>query len=108
NLVGAHEAHHREADTEAVARAAVYVDSRQGALSEAGDLLIPIGEGKFSRDHIIGEIGEVLEGKAPGRRNETQVTLYKSLGVFAQDLFAAVRVLEAARQAGAGESVDFP
>ena len=108
NLVGAHEAHHREADTEAVARAAVYVDSRRGALSEAGDLLIPIGEGKLSRDHIIGEIGEVLEGKAPGRRNETQVTLYKSLGVFAQDLFAAVRVLEQAKQAGIGESVDFP
>jgi ornithine cyclodeaminase len=108
NLVGAHEPGHREADSETVGRAAVYVDSRTSALREAGDLLIPIGEGRIEATHILGEIGEVLEGRAPGRRHAAQVTLYKSLGMVAQDLFAAAQVLDAARATGAGTAVDFP
>jgi ornithine cyclodeaminase len=108
NLVGAHEARHREADTDAVTCAEIYVDWRRGALSEAGDLLIPMSEGKLSASDIAGEIGEVLEGRAPGRGDERQVTLYKSLGVFAQDLFAAGEVLLAAKKEGAGTEVAFP
>jgi len=95
NLVGAHEAEHREADSDAVAGAAVYVDSRRAALQEAGDLLIPIAEGRIGEAHIRGELGEVLEGRVRGRESAEQVTLYKSLGLAAQDLFAAVAVLEA-------------
>jgi ornithine cyclodeaminase len=108
NLVGSHEAHHREADTEAVTRATVYVDSRRGALSEAGDLLIPIKEGRMSADDIVGEIGEVLAGAAPGRRDGQQITLYKSLGMVAQDLFAAEFVLRQALAEGAGTAIHFP
>jgi len=108
NLVGSHEAHHREADTEAVTHATVYVDSRRGALSEAGDLLIPIKEGRMSADDIVGEIGEVLAGAAPGRRDGQQITLYKSLGMVAQDLFAAEFVLRRAQSGGVGTSIAFP
>jgi ornithine cyclodeaminase len=108
NLVGSHEPQHREADTLAVAKAAVYVDSRAGALREAGDLLIPLREGRIGETHICGELGEVLEGRAPRRRDAAQVTLYKSLGLVAQDLYAAAYVLEAARATGAGTAVDFP
>lgn len=108
NLVGSHEANHREADTEAVTRSAIFVDSRRGALSEAGDLLIPMDEGRLSPGDLVGEIGEVLAGAAPGRRNPRQITLYKSLGIVAQDLFAAAHVLQAAQQAGAGLTIDFP
>jgi ornithine cyclodeaminase len=108
NLVGSHEAHHREADTEAVTRATVYVDSRRGALSEAGDLLIPIKEGRMSADDIVGEIGEVLAGAAPGRRDGQQITLYKSLGMVAQDLFVAEFVLRRAQSSGVGTSIAFP
>lgn len=108
NLVGAHEAHDREADSEAVSSSSIYVDSRQGALSEAGDLLIPIAEGRIAADDIIGEIGEVLLGLAPDRVNDEQITLYKSLGTFAQDLFAADYILQLARDRGAGQTVDFP
>ena len=106
NLVGSHEAEHREADSEAVTRAGVYVDSRRGALREAGDLLIPMGEGCFSPAHILGEIGEVLSGAVPGRQGERQVTLYKSLGVIAQDLFAAEHVLQRAQAGDAGIRID--
>jgi ornithine cyclodeaminase len=108
SLVGSHESEHREADTEAVSRAAVYVDSRRGALAEAGDLLIPMGEGRFATEDIVGEIGEVLAGTAPGRRDGTQVTLYKSLGIVAQDLFAAEYVLQRAGLQGTGSRIAFP
>ncbi len=108
NLVGAHEPHDREADSEAVAKSAIYVDSRQGALSEAGDILIPLSEGKISEKDIIGEIGDVLLGNAPGRQDQQQITLYKSLGIVAQDLFAAEHVLRKARETGRGKLVEFP
>lgn len=107
-LVGAHEPEHREADGEAVARARVYVDSLAGALREAGDLLIPLAEGRIKRRHILGEIGRVLSGQIPGRRAATDITLYKSLGLFAQDLFAAAAVLAAARDRGVGQAMAFP
>jgi ornithine cyclodeaminase len=93
NLVGAHTAATREADTALIARARVYVDSKVSARSEAGDLLIPEREGAIGPDHVAGEIGEVLLGRVPGRRNEREVTVYKSLGLVAQDLMAAQRAL---------------
>lgn len=108
NLVGAHEPKHREADTAAVAKAAVYVDSLEGALAEAGDILIPIAEGAVTRDHIAGEIGDVLLGHAPGREDSSQITLYKSLGLFAQDLFVGSYLLEKALNHGKGLPVEFP
>jgi ornithine cyclodeaminase len=105
NLVGAHEAGHREADSDAVAGAAVYVDSRQAAWREAGDLLIPLAEGRIGEAHIRGELGEVLEGRVAGRESAEQVTLYKSLGLVAQDLFAAEQVFRRATAEGAGQRV---
>jgi ornithine cyclodeaminase len=108
NLIGAHEPQDREADSDAVAKSGVYVDSRRGALKEAGDILIPISEGRIRQKHIIGEIGEVLLGNASGRQDGNQITLYKSLGLVAQDLFAAEYVLNNARKTGKGQVVEFP
>jgi ornithine cyclodeaminase/alanine dehydrogenase-like protein (mu-crystallin family) len=108
NLVGAHEPHDREVDSEAVARSAIYVDSRAGALTEAGDLLIPISEGTISEKDIVGEIGNVLLGNKPGRKDEQQITLYKSLGIVAQDLYAAEHVFSKAQKTGRGQLVEFP
>ena len=92
NLVGAHRPDHREADSAAVAGATVFVDSREGAMQEAGDLLIPLGEGRLSDSDIRGELGEVLAGKVPGRRDPEERTVFKSLGHVAQDLYAAEAV----------------
>jgi len=102
NLVGAHEPDAREADSALVARARVYVDSLASAMHEAGDLLMPIAEGLITRDHIVGEIGAVLEGDLANRRDDREITLYKSLGIVAQDLFAADCVLTALGRSGDG------
>ena len=89
NLIGAHTATAREADSALIARARVYVDSKLAAEREAGDVLIPLGEGAIGRDHVVAEIGEVLLGRVPGRRDDREVTVYKSLGLVAQDLILA-------------------
>lgn len=108
NLVGAHRADHREIDSTGLVRSALFVDSRESALREAGDLLIPVAEGKISAGHIRGEIGDVLAGRVPGRSSDRQMTIYKSLGLVAQDLYAAAQVFSAARASGTGQTVEFP
>jgi ornithine cyclodeaminase/alanine dehydrogenase-like protein (mu-crystallin family) len=94
NLVGAHSAGHREADSELVARAAVYVDSMESLEHEGGDLLIPLNEGRISPAHIRGELGAVLKGEVAGRRSSDEITLYNSVGVATQDLYAALRAYQ--------------
>ena len=89
NLVGAHTPTAREADTALIARGRVYVDSLAAAWREAGDLLSPFNEGVIDRRHVVGEIGNVLLGDIGGRTSVDDITVYKSLGVIAQDLVAA-------------------
>ena len=72
-----------------VARARVFVDSREAALQEAGDLVIPIREGRFGPDHLAAELGDVAAGRAPGRTSPSQVTVFKSLGLAVEDVAAA-------------------
>lgn len=89
NLVGAHAPTTREADTALIAAGRLYVDSLSSAFVEAGDILIPIDEGAIGRDHVIGEIGALQLGRIPGRTGDADITIYKSLGMVAQDLVAA-------------------
>jgi len=95
NLVGSHHPSAREADTLAVSQASVFVDHLPSTLVEAGDILIPVAEGAFDTADIMGEIGSVATGAIPGRLRDDEITLYKSLGVAAQDVFAAWAILEA-------------
>jgi len=104
NAVGACFASARELDTEAVRRSRLYVDRRESALHEAGDLLIPMREGALADSHIVAELGEVLLGRAAGRGKRDEITLFKSLGIAIEDLAAAHHVLARARQTGAGVS----
>jgi ornithine cyclodeaminase len=106
NLVGVHTPDAREVDTDAVRQSRVYVDLMESAMNEAGDLLVPIAEGTIDEAHILGEIGQVLAGAVPGRTGDGDITLYKSLGIVAQDLFAAARVYARALEDGAGVEVD--
>jgi ornithine cyclodeaminase len=97
NAVGSSVPFARELDTAAVVRSRLYVDRRESALNEAGDFLIPKKEGAVGDDHIVGEIGEVLLGKVPGRRSANEITLFKSLGLAVEDVACARHVWDKAR-----------
>jgi ornithine cyclodeaminase len=88
NLVGAAIREAAEADVETVRRSRFFVDYRESAMAQAGELLDAIDQGLVTAAHVAGEIGEVLAGQVPGRRSDTEITVYKSLGVAAQDLAA--------------------
>ena len=105
NVVGSSIASAAEIDTPTVARARYIVDCRASALQEAGEYLNAIAAGAIGPEHIAGEIGEVASGTCAGRGHHDEVTIYKSLGIAAQDLAAAAYVLDAARREGAGQIV---
>jgi ornithine cyclodeaminase/alanine dehydrogenase-like protein (mu-crystallin family) len=91
-LVGASIPSRREVDDDCVAMARFFVDYRGSAMAQAGELLHALKAGRVTEAHIVAEIGEVLSGAVAGRRSATEVTVYKSLGVAAQDLAAAMLV----------------
>lgn len=105
NLVGSAIPTTAEADVALVARSEFYVDYREAALAQAGELRNAIAAGAVTADHVRGEIGEVLLGLAPGRSDAAAITVYKSLGVTAQDLAAGAHVLDAARAQGLGRAI---
>ena len=107
NLVGASLASAREADSATLAAGRLFVDRRESAENESGDYLTPLREGLIGPDHIRGELGEVLVGARPGRSSETEITIFKSLGLAVEDLAAARFVYERARQSGAGTWAEF-
>lgn len=107
NAVGASLPTARELDTEAVRRARVFVDRRESALNEAGDLLIPITEGAIAADHLVAELGDLLTGVAAGRRNDSEITLFKSLGLAIEDLASAHYLHDRAKREAAGTWVEF-
>jgi ornithine cyclodeaminase len=96
----------RELDTEAVRRARIFVDRRESALNEAGDLLIPMAEGALDAEAIQGELGEVLLGSCAGRRTDDEITLFESLGLAVEDLAAAHYLDRVGRERGVGVLVD--
>ena len=102
NAAGACFAAARELDTAAVVRSRLFIDRRESTLAESGDFLIPRAEGAIGDDHIVGEIGDVLLGRVPGRRSPDEITLYKSLGIAIQDLAAAHHIYAQATATGGG------
>jgi ornithine cyclodeaminase len=103
--VGACRPTQREMDTALVTASRVFVDSRAGALAEAGDLVIPIQEGAFDASHIAAELGDVFGGRAEGRRAPDEITIFKSLGMAVEDVAAARLAFERAAAAGLGRGV---
>lgn len=102
NAVGAALPSARELDTAAVARSLLFVDRRESALAEAGDVLIPMSEGAFNAEHIRGDLGEVLMGAVPGRESLRDVTVFKSLGLAIEDLAAARHIYDKGVALGTG------
>ena len=86
--VGACRPHQREIDPVLTARARLFVDSREAALVESGDVVMCIAEGRFGPEHIVAELGELVGG-GTGRRSDTEITIFKSLGMAIEDVVAA-------------------
>ena len=105
NAMGANWPQKRELDAAAVGRAnKIVVDSIEQSKMEAGDLLQAFGEDQ-SRWNAVQELSQIVAGKAPGRSNADQITLFKSNGIATWDLAAAVRVYEMAVARGVGKTI---
>ena len=89
DLVGGFRRDMREADDAAVMRARIVVDTYAGALAEAGDIVQPLAHGVITREHIVGELAQLLRGEVRGRTGDADITLFKSVGTALEDLAAA-------------------
>ncbi|RDD95291.1 ornithine cyclodeaminase family protein [Paracoccus pantotrophus] len=107
NAVGASVPSCRELDTDCVTRSGVWVDYMPMALTSAGELVDAISTGQIGPSDLRGEIGAVLEGDIAGRCDDREITLYRSLGVPAQDIELANFLYAAARREGFGTDVEF-
>ena len=94
NAVGAYLAHQRELDTETIRRAKVVVETREVALAEAGDVVIPIREGAIEASHILADLAEVSRGRSV-REGPTDVTAFVSVGFSFEDLVVARAAMDA-------------
>lgn len=106
NLVGAYTPQMQEAPPATVVRARVVIDQMEAALAEAGDLLKPLAAGLIEQSHISTTLGELVLGSAPARQSVDQITLFKSVGLAAQDVAAAAVALERAEREGLGTVVE--
>lgn len=107
NAVGACFPDVRELDSETVAASTFFTDRRESAENEAGDFVLALAEGAIGEDHIAAELGDVLIGAHPGRTSSEEITVFESLGLAVEDLFAAEYVVQRARETGRGTTADF-
>jgi len=106
NIVGASIPSKREVDDAVILRSEVFCDYLPSLKAQAGEVVEGLKAGVFAEDHLKGEIGTVLSG-GPGRSGDSAITLYRSLGIVAQDLAAAQHVLARAQAEGRGQVVEF-
>lgn len=100
--VGACRPDQREMAPALVKRSRLYVDSRAASLVESGDVVMNIADGLFDKTHVRGELGELVLGRVAGRAADTDVTVFKSLGMAVEDVVAADLVFRRASETGAG------
>jgi alanine dehydrogenase len=106
NAVGSSIPTARELDTDLVVRSRFYVDRRESAENEAGDFLIPKGEGAIGDDHIVAELGEVVLGRAAARTSPEEITVFKSLGLAVEDLASVQLIHRKAVATGRGSHIE--
>ena len=95
NLVGSFQPHTREVDDVTIQRSRIVVDTYEGALSEAGDLLIPLNKGMIVRNQILSDLHQLVSGTKRVRTSPDEITLFKSVGFALEDLVAAELVASA-------------
>ena len=106
NAMGAYRPNTREIGSDVVAGSLLVVDSYDGALAEAGELVIAIEEGVITKDHIFASLDEVVSGKKQIPDTSDRVTLFKSLGMAMEDLVAADMAYRRAKEMGVGVELE--
>lgn len=106
NAVGSYTPEMQEIPAETIKRAMVTVDSKEAVLSETGDIIQPIQKGLITPDHIHAEIGDIVLKRKEGRKDEQQITYFKSVGVAVQDALAGRLALENAVKFSLGHHID--
>jgi ornithine cyclodeaminase/alanine dehydrogenase-like protein (mu-crystallin family) len=102
NAIGAYQPDKREIPSETIERCKLIVDQRQACLKEAGDIILPIQEKRIDESHIYAELGEIVANDLPGRENDSEITVFKSVGNAAQDLITTAHVYKKAAQTECG------
>lgn len=105
NAIGAFTPTTRELGSNLIRRAKLVVDSVEAALTEAGDILIPIREGVIGKEHIYAELGEMVLGRKPGRTSDADITVFKSVGLALQDVAVATQLYRKALEQGVGTEI---
>jgi len=101
--MGSYRPEAREVDSDFVSRASIFVDSKAAVLEEAGDLMIPIKEGRLSKEAIKAELSELLSGKKHGRASRSEVTFFKCVGLAFEDNAAGWLAYRRAQKLGIGK-----
>ena len=107
NAIGTHSPNSREVDSGTMSVARIFVDRRESAINESGDYLLAAKEGAVTPESILGEIGEILIGTKAGRTSETEITLFKSLGLAIEDVACADYIYKKATANNLGNYVSF-
>jgi len=102
NAVGAYTPEMRELDDFTIGKSKIVVDTYEGCMAEAGDLLIPIHNGKLSKENIYADLGEIVLGQKPARTKEDEITLFESVGFALEDLVVASLAYGRASEKGVG------
>ena len=106
SAVGSFTPQMQEIPADFVVKASVFVDEREAAWAEAGDLIIPLRAGAITHDHVKASLGELVEGRHAGRATSDELTFFKSVGNAVQDLAVASVALERAESEGLGQLIE--
>jgi ornithine cyclodeaminase/alanine dehydrogenase-like protein (mu-crystallin family) len=107
NAVGSNAPNRQEIDHSVLLKSRVFTDKTEQALKESGDLVIPISQGIYRPENIVGELADVVTAKIKGRTSNSDVTLFKSVGIALEDVAVAHTVYELATRKGVGREIAF-
>jgi len=89
NLIGTFQANAQEVEVDTIRQSRLFVETFEGALSEAGDIIVPLASGTITSDHIVADLHQLLSGQKQGRRARDEITIFKSVGYAYEDLIIA-------------------
>jgi len=107
NAVGSNAPNRQEIDPTTLQRSKVFVDDTAQVLKESGDLIIPIQAATYKAGSIAGELADVVSGKVKGRTSDTDITMFKSVGIALEDVAVGRAAFELAVAKGVGQQIQF-